>query len=872
MEVSGYRRGYFLLGEFIMAVLLSATSGLASDPNTWRVVEPISYANVETNSSTLTTTIIVSPTFSLTSNTNLEGVAIKMNSRATVPSGTFSVRLQAAGVTYSGTEVILNVSDVPATPGSYGSPYWLYFKFPSIISLTAGVTYAVVGRSSVATQISWFYTGAAGNNWNRCLVTTATAVPSNRDTMIVVGPHFGPGLSSSNVVTFDNTTNTVYGSNSASFSALEIGKNGTFNFQTNPNTNYQLIANGPINIGGGGVMTVGTAGSPMPSSSTALISFSMSSANQFQINLRTFGYFYTYGATKSGRALLGSNASVGDSTITTNTPTSWNQNDRIIIAPTTNSFNGFDTRTMSTTASGVTISLTGTISNAKTIWANTECEIINTTRNIRIVSPTSATDSIHTYNGVCIIDSDYTEYNNCVWSNALVETSTTTISFVGCSFWYAATTRNLLTDANIPSGTTITFDDCVMSGHQVFFSAVVNNIGTSSFIIRDVWGIRPNSAWINLTGGESFTMERCRWIASPNSNGALIVGNNSSHNNILIIRNCVFKCGQVGFGMPGAGAYTVVGNQHDISGNRFYLNSIYGIGFVAGVGSSFGWVVKNSEMFSNATANINLQFCGDIKFIGATLYGGPTQASPIGVRIVTSLSPYYFENFNMSTHSADVTLVNASNHGQAYFRNSIFGSTTEVASPTIILGGPSIVTSARHDQIDGSNIIWKYNGRLSSDPVIFRTSPRSLRITPLNASFRIESTPVFVPVEDSKSITVGVWVRRSVVGDGAAHNGNFPRLVCKVNNAVYSGLDDIILATASAASNGAWQYISGTTPVSIDNSAFEIVVDADGTAGWVNVDDMLISKQNATKGFKYWVNASPVPTSNSNNGSSVIFL
>ena len=53
---------------------------------------------------------------------------------------------------------------------------------------------------------------------------------------------------------------------------------------------------------------------------------------------------------------------------------------------------------------------------------------------------------------------------------------------------------------------------------------------------------------------------------------------------------------------------------------------------------------------------------------------------------------------------------------------------------------------------------------------------------------------------------------------------------------------------------------------------FEIVVDCDGTDGWVNVDDMFISKQNATKGFKYWVNASPVPTSNSNNGSAVIFL
>jgi len=131
---------------------------------------------------------------------------------------------------------------------------------------------------------------------------------------------------------------------------------------------------------------------------------------------------------------------------------------------------------------------------------------------------------------------------------------------------------------------------------------------------------------------------------------------------------------------------------------------------------------------------------------------------------------------------------------------------------------------------------------------------------------------VIVPVEDGKTIRVGVWVRKSVIGDGAAYNGNLPRLLLKVNSATWTGITDLVLATASAASSGAFEYISGVTPVALDNAAFEIVVDCDGTAGWVNVDDMYVSKQNSTKGFKYWSNSSPVPTSNSNNGSAVIFL
>jgi len=190
------------------------------------------------------------------------------------------------------------------------------------------------------------------------------------------------------------------------------------------------------------------------------------------------------------------------------------------------------------------------------------------------------------------------------------------------------------------------------------------------------------------------------------------------------------------------------------------------------------------------------------------------------------------------------------------------------------MSNSSLITSARHDQTSGNHFIWELYGTLRSDIVIFRTTPTSLRLTPLSAIYKLESRPVLVPVKQNQSITIGVWVRKSVAGDpsGALYNGNFPRLIIKNNSSNGIGITDLVLATASAASAGAWEYISGTSPTASDNSSFEIVVDCDGTAGWVNVDDMYFSAQNSTKGFKYWYDGAPFPSSTTQNGTSLVFV
>jgi hypothetical protein len=852
-----------------MAVLFSVQSGDWTTSTTWKVVDPTSFANTETSATTLITTFQTSSAFTPGAIT-VEGIAVKVTSRVASPSGTITIRLSTGGSAVTGTTVTLNVSDLPLTTLSVPTSfYWCYFKFASPVTLLAATAYNVQAATSVTSQVSLGHS-LIGSNWIRCLVTSTNA------TLIVAGEHTAAGVGVDYTVTMNNTTSTIFGSASAVFPSLEIGRRGIVNFGISASTSYQLVCNGAINIGGGGILNIGTSGNPIPSSSSALIRFTMSTNNQFQINVRQFGYLYSYGATKSGRALLGSNASLGTSSITTSTSTGWNRSDNIVIAPTTNSSAGFNFLTMSATASGTTITLTGTLSNAKTIWANTDCEIINLTRNVKIVGGlSSSVDSLHTYNGQITIDMDYTEFNFGAISNSATETtSTSLINFVGCSFW-GSSSRNLITDSAIPAGVTMSFDDCVFHNYNSMFGAGNLVSSTQSTVkFTNSWGIRAVSNWSYPSANNAFTIDNCRFIASAGS--GILFGNNSSYDTgPIIIRNSVFKCNTtngISFA-PNSGAYTNIGEQHDISNNRMYLNAQFGFAGAAGTGYSWGWIIGQFEAFSNATANVNLSVSGDFRFLGATLYGGPTQASPIGVRSLNPLVPITFENFIMSTHStADVSLVQTGAISQLIFKNSSFLSTTKVQSPTTLFSRPSYVYSARDGQVDGTHLIYKFNGTIRSDLTIFRTSPSSLRLSPLNATYKIESNPVYVPVETGKTITVGVWVRKSVIGDGATYSGNFPRLVCKVNSATWTGSTDIILATASAASSGAFEYISGVTPIASDNSAFEIVVDCDGTAGWVNVDDMFISKQNATKGFKYWLNASPVPSSNSNNGSSVIFL
>jgi hypothetical protein len=82
---------------------------------------------------------------------------------------------------------------------------------------------------------------------------------------------------------------------------------------------------------------------------------------------------------------------------------------------------------------------------------------------------------------------------------------------------------------------------------------------------------------------------------------------------------------------------------------------------------------------------------------------------------------------------------------------------------------------------------------------------------------------------------VSVRARKS-----ATYNGNQPRLICKANPAL--GIDaDVVLDTMTVAV-GNWEELTATSPVATgDAGVLTVVVDCDGTAGYVNIGHVVIT-------------------------------
>jgi hypothetical protein len=855
-----------------MAVLFSVQSGNFTDSNSWKVVNSTSYSNTETAANTLTTSFVSSSTFTPGAIT-VEGIAVKCYFRAVTPSGTMSVRLfnSTGAAAVAGTTVTINVSDLPQFPSTVGlGGYWTYFKFSSPVTLLAATLYTIQATTSVATQVSLSYNGAPITNWNRCLVTSTNGTPAATDTLIVAGEHTSAGTGVDYTITFNGTGATIFGGGAATLPALEIGRRGSVEFGTTASTSYQFICNGDIRVGGGGTFSIGTSANSMPASSSAYIQFNSVSANQWGIRLRPFNNFITCGASKTGRETLAANAIVGATTITTTTSTGWLSGDEIAIAPTTVSTTAFDRRTLSSNAVGATVTITSGLTNAKTIHAGTEVEIINVTRNVRIrgggASGTATFYSQHSYAGQTNLSVQNTEFDVGGWNNLTEDTtSTSTISFTGCSFTDVSSTITVWTDTSIPSGGSATWSDCVFLNIINFNSLATNAaLNPANILIEDCWFMSMSTGGVVQQNGTScLTINRCRFIASA---AGVSFGNNQNYNNPIVITNSIFKCCTNGLSF--SIGYTR-SSTNNISGNKIYLNT-NGLN----LNSVIGWIIDSFEAFSNNGASVSVTTTANTIIRNGTITRGAAAVpSTVGISLTsTSGNGIIFENCIIGpTHTSDVSNVNAVNSYTARFRNCSMLSGTEVGNQST-MSPASIITSARHDQSDGNHYRWSIYGTQRSDDGIFRSSPLSIRLTPLSTTFKLESSSFLVPVKDGQSLTIGVWVRRSVAGDGAVYNGALPRLILKYNPSVFTGSSDVVLATATAASSGAWEYISGTTPSAIDNSAFEIVIDCDGNLGFVNFDDFFVSSQNSTRSLKYYFEGAPVSLLNSNNGSSIVLL
>lgn len=784
-----------------MAILNSRQSGNFTAATTWGVVDNTSFLNSTANASNTTTTYVESQTFTPGAIT-IDAIGIRLNGVLT-NSGTFSVRLALGGVTVVGTEVTINVSDI-----NTNSVNWTLMKFAAPVTLLAATNYTVSVRSSVATTVSVFR-NATGGNWSRFLRTTATAAPAATDTLIVSGEHVSAGVNSTFTVTYDNTANTVFGQ-------LSIDEKGILNAETNASTNYRFTTSADIAIRGNGVMQIGTSGNPIPASSSFIIQLNQGGVNvNFGILITNNAVFRTFGAAKTSRVFLAADAAIAATNLTTNVSTGWLSGEEIVIASTTITSTQQEIRTLTANASGTTVPVAA-LSFAHGGVAPFIAEVGNLTRNIKIQSDSASFGTYMSNSTASVVDFNNTEFKDMGSATANrrgfdVLTSTGSLNISGCSFNKGQTSAFALL-LNQTTNNNITLNDNVFLNYSTGIST--NNPTGSNWSLNNLWFFAAPATFNlqagtvnNITGTGASTIN-----IAPAGNLGVSYSNITAHSNNTGV-------------VVSTGTFSMITVNNITTWRNTRGLSLTGVNFI----------VNNHNSYGNSFAGISVSSAIDCNVQNSTYSGSVVQIQPSGVVCETSSLKVTFDNCTMSGHTTgDVTYSTVQSWHDLVFNACTFNSSTEVATP-VNMPFNTAIYSSRHDNTAGSHRTFKRIATLTSDSVITATAPLSQRWTPASATAKTIGFDKTFAIPSGKTAVISVGVRRSVAGDGTAYNGALPRLWLRKN--ISGGLTtDTLLATATAASAGAFEFLTGSIPSSSDNTVYSLYIDLDGTAGWVNID------------------------------------
>jgi len=839
-----------------MATLISNSSGNLTASGTWSVVDTTSLSDTEGGNTALTTSFQLSAAFTPGAIT-IDGIAIKILARNSgSPTNTITVQLDQGGSLVTGTAVTMNVSDMAAfnsltiTGGSSG---WYFFQFASPVTLLAATAYTVaIKLSATTTPVSPFTSGSAAD-WSRMLRTTTNAAPGAGDFMHIMGSNTAAGSHSAYTVTMDDTGTNVYGSNTTPWTTVPtftISMFGTMSFGTSASTNYQFNVKGIQRIYGGGTLNIGTGSTKIPASSTALYNQHPTASGDTVLFLSPGATLSAYGDSTYGNVVacnLNADASATNTTITTDVSTGWNSGDTIVIASTSRTPGDVESRTLNGAASGTTITLNSGLTNAHSGTSPTQGEIINLTRNVKFTGVSTSVTGVLTIPadslaplGTNVVLS-YVEFS---FACCNPQNSIGTVGIDHCSFHDI--TGGTIAAFMTVNGTlsTLSVSYCVFynSAGQCINLQAQTNTNASTF--DHIWMMKGGSnAIINNSGGPGAVMTNF-WINSTSGNGVDFTGANALNttmNNFNIHSNTT------------AGTLVVNGCTNPLTTWVVWRNA--GPLTIAGYrGVSFNGLT----MFGNSTTNIqiNQPGIGPCFFDSLVLSGDTTFSTPVGISIAAAsqtVTLLYLTNSTLGAVSgiktahttADIQFTGLYQYCRIIMENCNLASSTPVSGMTTANAviPQSFISSQKDAQTTGSHKFYMANGIGTIDTTIYHTASPSLRLTPSNASGKMPSSPpaygMKAAVQNTGSITMTVWIRTSVVGDGAAYNGNPPRLIVRKNVSAGISLDTVIATFAG--STGTWTSVSGTTSMVTDDSVLEFFVDCDGTAGWINVDDFVAS-------------------------------
>jgi hypothetical protein len=829
-----------------MAMLICTADGNLTDAATWALASDGTGAQLTTLTANTgsTTSYVYSSTFTGTNTHVVDGVAIFCRQSGSSTTGTFSVALSEDNGTTATREVTVNVTDLPSTES------WVFFKFGSTLTLDGGTDYRVGVKSSTGTTVNVFRDATAGN-WGRLLRRTTTQAPAAGDTMLICGEWTAASTVTTRTVTMNSTAATDYGTGTATataptqtstqaFTGLQIGQSGTLTWGTTAATNYTLRLSGNLVVWSGGTYNMGATGTPCPRDSTMTLEFDCAADGDF-------GFLAMQGSTvnmqglsrTSGKdiwwTLLNTDEAAAQTVLGVADDTGWLSGDRIGIASTTRTRTECETRDLASDAGASSMTVSAGLTNAHSGTSPTQAEVILLTRNVKVRSVSSTAMTYFFSSTTAVVDIDWCEFRYMGVNAGLkrgFELQTTTGSF---DMRYCAISdtevHGVYTGGSAVNNITLRYNAFynVATATGPAINIAVATSGTNWSISDNIFMLSASGHMVNLSdvGG---TFQNNRAIGASSSGFSLSEANTIGTISGLVAHSCA------------SNGLTVAtdGCNGTLSSLTFWRNNGPGID-ISTTPRRTQLVLDTVTAFGNSSFSVGLS--GDVTLIGLTSNGDTSFSTGTGINFATGI--YTIINADLSTvsgiktaHTQDVNFEGARTGVVATFQNSKFGASTEVSTQSNITDN-SYIASMNHDQVSGAHRTYKRTGTITRDTTIYNTAAPSERLTPNNASAKLASGSRLVGVDSGGTKTISVYVRKSVIGDGAAYNGAEPRLMMKRQD-IMGYTSDTVLDTMTSAA-GSWEQLSATTAAASQDGAFEVYVDCDGTAGWVNVDDWAVS-------------------------------
>jgi hypothetical protein len=871
-----------------MATLVSKGTGNWSTAGTWEVADTtFELDNAESATQTVATAASWTSGATLTPGViTATSIGVKVSSKGAT--GTFSVRLYnvSLGAAVAGTTVTVNVTDLP----SYG---WVKLTFAAPVLLLVATNYRVEAQSSSAGQVVLYRDGTA-NNFYRFVTTSTTGAPAASNRFYILGDWTAAATSSAYTVTFDETsgTPTDYGSASTTVASMNVGSKGTFASGNTASTNYWMKFSGLWHTTGDGTTQFNTGnGSTRSSTSpTFKLQFDNAAPSDFGFSVKgaTNAVWNAQGATMTPYTTLEANIVATNTVITVASTTGWLANDRVVIAPGRRTITEYEDRVIASVDSATQITLTAGVTYPHYGTAPYKCHIMNITRNVQVYGASKTNATWVDMQNISTVDVDYAEfYNMGLAANRGFQMQTTTgSSNAQYSSFHESNEIMVITNSSASTNNNVTFSnnvlfDCATNGINMAVVPTNNN-----FTYDNNFGIKALFSFSATRGSVSGN------ISTGNSTGIVFGDTDVTAANFGTCNGNVAYGNTTGISLSaqGFGTFGSIDAHFNAS-----------IGLV--VNGTKEITIDTPVIYGNGTVNIDVGNQNNAIFLSPTVsgfndgtnnfsvatglrYGATTHLSQIVIKngVFSNVTGVYTAHT-----SQDINAITRPYMMQLVLENTYLGAVNEFVA-SAAMSQNSFISSSRHDQTAGSHKAWVREGILSIDTTanMYDVTP-SLRMTPSIATYRMKSYvggseglysigKWKVAVASGQTATVTVKVRESVAGDGTDYNGQRARLMVEANT-IAGITSDTVLATATAASEGAFETLSGVTAAVSGDTVLSFYVDCGYTGytgGWVNVDTLTATATDS-KGLKYWVDGMPYVVGNNvdaggGTGSSGFFI